>query len=395
MGALDGIRVLDAGLLVQGPQAAALMADLGADVIKVELPGFGDQARWIPVSAEDRRAPYFIGVNRGKRSFTVDLRKPEGKEVFLRLAETADVVISNFKGGTMDEWGLGYDAVSARNPRIIYATGTVFGPIGEDAGREGADLAGQAAGGLISTTGTDQGDPTPVGVTIADHIASQAMANGILAALIARGRTGKGQRVDVSLVGSQIWAQASEFTYWSLSGKQPGRANYGHPLLHAGYFIVPTKDGWIALIGVPPSLRKSFWECIGRPDLETHPEFGQMFYTLDIKLRLREVLAGIFPSRTTAEWCAALKAAGQRFAPVRSYADVAADPGMWENGYLATMDHPEWGPTTIPGTPIRLSETPSVPSTTVAELGQDTELLMLELGYDWDRITALRDAGAI
>lgn len=395
MGALDGIRVLDAGLLVQGPQAGMLLGDMGADVIKIELPGFGDQARWITVSPEDRRAPYFVGANRGKRSFTVDLRKPDGREVFLRLAETADVVISNFKGGTMDEWGLSYEAVSARNPRIIYATGTTFGPIGPDFDREGADLAGQAAGGLISTTGVDGGDPTPVGVTMADYIASQSMANGILAAIIARGTTGKGQRVDVSLVGSQIYAQASEYAYYGLSGKLPGRANYGHPLLHAGYFIVPTADGWMALIGVPPALRASFWEAVGRPDLATDERFSLMLYTKEIKQQLREVLAQEFPKRTTAEWSERLRAAGQRFAPVRNYADVAADPNMWSNGYLTELDHPEWGKVTTAGVPIRMSETPLVPGSFLAELGQNTEELMLELGYDWDQITELRDAGAI
>ena len=395
MGALEGIRVLDAGLLVQGPQAGALLADMGADVIKVELPGFGDQARWITVSPEDRRAPYFAGVNRGKRSFTVDLRVPEGRDVFLRLADTADVVISNFKGGTLDDWGLSYEQMSERNPRLIYATGTVFGPIGPEADREGADLAGQAAGGVISTTGVDGGDPTPVGITIADHIASQSMANGILAALIARQRTGRGQRVDVSLVGSQIWAQASEFAYFGLSGRQPGRANYGHPLLHAAYFIVPTADGWLALIGVPPALRAGFWDAVGRPDLADDPRFSQMLYTAQIKGDLHAILRQVFPARTTAEWCERLKAAGQRYAPVRSYADVVADQGMWDNGYLSTLDHPEWGKVTMPGTPIRLSDTPLVPGSFLAELGQDTELLLLELGYDWDQIEALRAARAI
>ncbi|MEY4371404.1 MAG: hypothetical protein RL219_173 [Actinomycetota bacterium] len=395
VGALDGIRVLDAGLLVQGPQAAALMSDMGADVIKVELPGFGDQARWISVSDTDRRAPYFIGANRGKRSVTIDLRKPEGREVFLRLAETADVIVSNFKGGTMDAWGLGYEDVAARNPRIVYATGTVFGPIGPDAEREGADLAGQAAGGLISTTGVDGGNPTPVGITIADFIASSTMANGILAALIARGRTGKGQRVDVSLVGSQIWAQASEYAYFGLSGQQPGRANFGHPLLHAAYFIVPTKDGWIALIGVPPALRESFWKCVERPELAEDPRFAQMLYTPEIKRDLQAELSKVFPRYTTAEWCERLRAAGQRFAPVRGYADVVADPNMWQNGYLSTLNHPEWGEVTMPGAPIRMSDTPMIPGQFVAELGQDTEIILTELGYDWDQITALRDAGAI
>lgn len=395
MGALDGIRVLDAGLLVQGPQAAALMADMGADVIKIELPGFGDQSRWIPVNMEDRRAPYYVALNRGKRSVSVDLRKPEGREVFLRLAETADVVISNFKGGTMDEWGLSYEAVSARNPRIIYATGTVFGPIGPDASREGADLAGQAAGGLISTTGVNGGEPTPVGVTIADFIASQAMANGILAALFARHTTGRGQRVDVSLVGSQIWAQASEYTSFGLSGEQPGRSNYGHPLIHAAYFIVPTKDGWLALIGVPLPLRPAFYQAINRPDLGTDERFAPGLYTPEIKAQLHAELRSVFPARTTAEWCAILRAAGQRYAPVRGYAEVMDDPQMWENGYLSVLKHPEWGDVRMPGTPIRMSETPLRPGETIAELGQDTEMVLMELGYEWEHVEALRASGAI
>ena len=138
MGALDGVRVLDAGLLIQGPQAAQTLADMGADVIKVELPGMGDQGRWIPIGPHDERAPYFIGNNRGKRSVTMDLRIPEGAEVFLKLVETADVVISNFKAGTLDEWGVGYEDAVKRNPRIIYGMGTTFGPAGPAAAREGA-----------------------------------------------------------------------------------------------------------------------------------------------------------------------------------------------------------------------------------------------------------------
>ena len=132
-GALDGITVLEAGLLVQGPQAAALLAQLGADVTKVELPGFGDQSRWLPISPTDLRSAYFMGCNRGKRSVTIDVRTPAGREVFLRLADRADVVITNFKPGTMDEWGLGYDVLAARNPALVYATGSAFGPIGPDA----------------------------------------------------------------------------------------------------------------------------------------------------------------------------------------------------------------------------------------------------------------------
>jgi crotonobetainyl-CoA:carnitine CoA-transferase CaiB-like acyl-CoA transferase len=372
-----------------------LLADMGADVIKIELPGFGDQARWIPLSSEDRRAPYFIGCNRGKRSITVDLRRPEGREVFLRLAETADVVIFNFKGGTVDEWGLGYEAVAARNARIVYATGTVFGPVGSDMAREGADLSGQAAGGIVMTTGVDGTDPSPIGVTIADHMASQSMSNGILAALFARERSGRGQRVDVSLVGSQIWGQSAEYAAFGMTGRQPGRSNYGHPLLHAAYFILPTKDGWIALIGIPPPLRQAFWQCVERPDLADDPRFAELLYTPEIRFQLHSILREIFPARTTGEWCERLRAAGQRFAPVRDYGQVVADANMWENGYLTTLEHPEWGPITMAGVPIRMSDTPLHPGTFLAELGQHTEEVLVEAGYSWDEIIALKDAAAI
>src|SRR3954447_1828408 len=184
-GALDGITVLEAGLLVQGPQAAALLAQLGADVIKVELPGFGDQSRWLPISPTDLRSAFYMGCNRSKRSVTIDVGAPAGRDVFLRLADRADVVISNFKPGTMDAWGLGYDVLAARNPGIVYATGSAFGPVGPDAHREGADLSAQAAGGLINATGTDDGEPTPVAVTIADHISSLNLVSGVLAAVLA------------------------------------------------------------------------------------------------------------------------------------------------------------------------------------------------------------------
>ncbi|MGI9622525.1 MAG: CaiB/BaiF CoA transferase family protein, partial [Acidimicrobiales bacterium] len=213
MRVLDGVRVLDLGVLVQAPQAAATLSDLGAEVIKIELPGIGDMSRVIPVSPpDDVRSAFFTASNRGKRSVTLDLRTEAGATAFRRLADNCDVVISNFKPGTMDDWGLGYDVLAETNPRLIWAAGSAFGHLGPDAEIEGADLAGQARGGLISTTGADGGDMTPAGVTIADHVASQNLANGIMAALIARGRTGRGQKVEVSLLGGQLFAQAAEYT---------------------------------------------------------------------------------------------------------------------------------------------------------------------------------------
>jgi crotonobetainyl-CoA:carnitine CoA-transferase CaiB-like acyl-CoA transferase len=392
VGALDDIRVVEAGLLVQGPQAAALLADWGAKVVKVELPNFGDQARWLPVKPGDTRSAYFTACNRGKRSLTTDIRTPQGREVFLRLAAQADVIVTNFTPGTMEGWGLGYEEVVARNPRIIYAAGSTFGPDGPSAEREGADLSGQAAGGLISTTGMNGGEPTPVGATLADHIASQNLVAGILAALLARGRTGRGQRVDTSLVGGQIWAQASEYTAYLLSGNVPGRANRGNPLIPGLYGIFPTANGWIAIVGVVGHARIRFYETIGRPDLSER--FGQVLYWDSEKAELFPILDEVFATRTTDEWCAVLSAAGLRHAPVRDYADVVADPSVWINGYLAKIEGPD-GEVNAVVPPVRFSETPAQPGALAPELGQHTEEVLLELGYSWDDIGRLRDDGAV
>jgi crotonobetainyl-CoA:carnitine CoA-transferase CaiB-like acyl-CoA transferase len=381
---------------VQGPQASALLAQLGADVVKIELPGFGDQSRWLPaLPPEELRSPYFWGCNRGKRSLALDLRVPAGREAFLRLADDADVVISNFKPGTMDAWGLGYEDVAARNPRIVYATGSTFGPVGPDAEREGADISAQAAGGLISATGRDDGEPTPVAVTIADHIASQNLVAGVLAALLARGRTGRGQRVDVSLLGGQIWAQASEYTYYFLTQRNPGRPNRGHPLIAGLYGIFPTSDGWLAITGVVLAKREDFYRRIGVPEVLADPRFAAPLLPMDAKLALFEIVAEALSRKTTVEWCASLHEGGHRFAPVRTYSQVAADPQAWENGYLARVPGPDGTDVELVGSPIRMSDTPTRVLAQVPELGQHTEEVLLEGGFTWDDITALRDAGAI
>jgi crotonobetainyl-CoA:carnitine CoA-transferase CaiB-like acyl-CoA transferase len=391
-GALEGIHVVEAGLLVQGPQAAATFREWGAEVVKVELPVFGDQSRWLPIEPGETRSGYFIGCNRGKRSVTVDLRRDEGREVFLRLAEWADVVITNFKPGTMEGWGLSYEEVAARNQRVVYATGSTFGPVGPDAAREGADLAAQAAGGLISTTGVAGGELTPVGVTIADHIASQNLVAGILAALLVRERTGRGQRVDTSLLGGQIWAQASEVTACLLLGRPAGRAGRGNPLVPGVYAIFPTADGWIAIVGVAGRARTRFYEVIGRPELAER--FPQLLYWEAEKGELFPLLDEVFVTRTTAEWCGLLEAAGLRYAPVRDHAEVVADPGAWENGYFRSVDGPS-GAERVVTVPVRFSETPGEPPAHAPELGQDTEGVLLEIGYEWDHIAELRDAEVI
>jgi CoA:oxalate CoA-transferase len=394
-GALEGLRVLDLGLLVQGPQAAQLLRDMGADVWKIELPALGDQGRWVPISMEDRRAPFFIGCNRGKRSITLDLRVPAGREVFLRMADAADVVISNFLPGTLDRWGLGYETLAARNPRIVFGTGSTFGPVGPDAGRKGADLAGQAAGGLIRSTGSGNGDAGPVGVTIADHLGSQNLANGVLAALLARERTGRGQKVEVSLLGGQIYAQASEYTYAFLTGRLPGPADGGHAAIPMIYGILPTADGQIAIVGVRVEERELFYQVVGRPDLHQEERFQVPVLSPPLRREIFDRLAETFVTRTTAAWEKILGDAGLRYAAVRDYLEVARDEGVYANGYLQKVDHPEYGELSMPGCPIRLSDTPAEPGKLAPELGQHTEELLLELGLEWDEIAKLREDGVI
>ena len=371
-----------------------MLADMGADVIKIELPGHGDQGRYIHVGSDDPRSAVYTACNRGKRSVALDLRHPRGAEIFKMLAKDADVFVSNFKPGTLEAWGIGYDDLAEINPGIICAQGSTFGPVGPDAEREGADLAGQAAGGLISTIGRDQDPPSPVGVFIADHIASLNLAAGVLAALHARNGTGRGQRVDASLLGGQIWAQATEFTHLMLTGEPATRANDGHSLIKGVYGIFETADGWIAIPGVPPHARDAFFIALDRPDL-----------TLDDRLQgvavhdafdwLRDQLVAAFKAQPTEYWCRVLHEAGVRYAPVRDHRQVLADHGAWDNGYFAERGNAEGGPVQVVGAPIRMSGTPLKPGATAPNLGAHTEEVLREVGIGDAELAVLRERRTI
>ncbi len=394
-GALDGIRVLDFSIVVQGPQCAAMLADLGADVVKVERKDFGDLSRLIPISREDRRSAYFFACNRGKRSLALDVTTAAGLEVALKMVETADVLVSGFAPGVMERLGLSYDVCAAINPRIVYATGSGLGPLGPDGFRKGVDLVGQAVGGLISTTGQDGEFPTPVGAVIADSAGGMTMVAGILAALFFRERTGKGQRVDGSLLGGQIWQQASELSYTLIGGRNSERANRGHAFLHAVYRVFETKDGHLVMAGVTERERPGFFRALGYPELADDARFASATGLGANLQELFTIVEPIFRERTTAEWVARLSAEKQRFAPVNDYRAVAEYEQAYANGYLRRVEHPEWGPISIVGNPIAMSETPAEPGITAPELGQHTEAVLLEAGYTWEDMERLRERGAI
>jgi formyl-CoA transferase/CoA:oxalate CoA-transferase len=215
-----------------------------------------------------------------------------------------------------------------------------------------------------------------------------------LAALFAREKTGRGQRVDVSLLGGQIWMQATEYTHYFLTGELAGKSNGGHPLVHALYGVFPTSDGAIAMAGCPEHLWEGLCRAIERPDWVDHPRFNTYFTTKEISAEMREEFLPIFSQRTTDEWVVRLEAEAQRFAPVRSHDQVAADPQSYANGYIVEFDHPDWGTTNFVGCPIQMSDTPTRFGTDVPELGQETEIVLVEAGYDWEELEDLRARGA-
>jgi formyl-CoA transferase/CoA:oxalate CoA-transferase len=359
----------------------------------VELPEMGDLGRVIPVSEDDSRSPYYEACNRGKRSVSLDLRTAGGKRAIERLVAAADVLIHNFVPGTMEAWGLSYEELSAINPRLIYATGSSFGPIGENSTREGADMTGQSEGGLMFATRIAGSPPIINGVVIADHVGCQNMVAGVLAALLHREKTGVGQRVDVSLVGGMIYAQASELTYTLLTGRNPERSHSGHPIIPTLLHTVEAADGWIhVLSGTGPGW-PAFADALGRPDLAGDERFLALTLSAGARAELVAIIDDVFPSKTLSEWEAILDNIGVRYGLVRDYETIVNDASLYENGYLRQVEHPE-GPRSVIGTPIRMSATPLSPGAVAPELGQHTEEVLLEHGFTWDDIDALRNEGA-
>ena len=394
-GLLDGVKVIDAGLLVQGPQCAAYLGHLGAEVIKIELPNFGDQSRYILLGPTDFRSAYYAACNRGKKSVTLDLRTEQGSAILKRLVEDADVLVSNFKPGTLEEWGLGYEDLEKVNPRLIWAAGSTFGPTGPDSHREGADLAAQCAGGLVSTTGSDGEAPSPVGVTIADHIGALNMACGILAALHARATTGKGQKVEVSLLGGQIWAQASEFTHYLMTEQVPGRSNFGHPLILGTYRIFETADGWLGLIGVPPDTFDDFLISMERTDLLLDARFHEPGYSPEKRNWFNGELATTFKTRSTESWCKRFAEIGVRYAPVNDYAATAQDEGVKANGYIQDLDEFNGSKESAVAPPLHLNDSPLQVGGTVPQLGEHTNEILEGLGLTAEEIETLRDENVV
>ncbi|MBI1885933.1 MAG: CoA transferase [Chloroflexi bacterium] len=395
-GPLEGIRVLDFTIAQQGPYATLLMADMGAEVIKVEQPGHGEIGRVLAVDRESRVSCYFLAINRGKKSLTVDLKKEKGRELVLRLARDCDVVVHNFRPGVMEKLGLGYDEFRGANPRIIYASASAFGTRGPLGRKPGNDILAQAVSGLVSVTGENDGShPLPTGVAIADHVGAVTLALGILAALLHRERTGEGQQVEASLLGSMVAAQSWELTHYLVTRQLPGRAGRGHHHLPLLWQVYTTADGYMAIGGLYPHRWPDFCAAIDWPDLAGDERFESLGNRIRNRDELNRLLDGHFARRPAAEWLKRLEAADIFCAPVHDYEQVATDPQNRENEYLVPLRHPQLGDITVVGSPIRFSATPAEIREADPALGQHTDEVLQGFGYSAEEIERLRREGVL
>ena len=400
-GALAGVRVIEIAQEIQGPYAALLLADLGADVIKLEVPKTGDLSRYmrlrfvVPDAEHAEFSPYFLAMNRGKRSVTLDLKNPAGRAAAARMLERADVLLTTYRPGVLDRLGLGWAELSRRNPRLIYAAGSSWGPRGPWRERPSRDTLAQAASGLMAKTGPEEGAPQPAGAMLADHSGALSLALGVVAALYARERSGRGQTVDASIFGTLLALQAFEFGYASISGVETPRAGRGHQFLRGAWGAFRTRDGWLCLAGVDDKRWPAFCRILGIEHLRADPSLEASAGRNYAGDKLRDVLDQAFPARDTADWLERLSAADVLVGPVLAYTDIARLEQARTNGYVTQIEQPEVGTVHMVGNPLQLGATPVETTRPAPELGQHTEEVLLELGFDWDAIGKLRDTGAI
>jgi crotonobetainyl-CoA:carnitine CoA-transferase CaiB-like acyl-CoA transferase len=402
-GPLTGIRIIDWTIWQQGPVATQMLADLGAEVIKIEERDKGDPGRGIVAVAgastgKSGRNFYFEANNKHKQSIALDLKRPEAREIVYRLAAKSDVFVQNFRKGVAARLGLGYPAMRAHNDRLIYASASGYGPEGPDSGEPSFDYLGQARSGIMNATGVDGDAPNYIYGGIADQMGAVMLAYGILAALLARERYGVGQEVDASHLGSMMTLQGLNVASRTIHGKEFNRnprANAFNPLWNH-YRCADGK--WLCLGMLQPDRYwKDFCTTLGRADLITDPRFAEMRTRGHNAAEVIKIFDEIFATRTRDEWMRALKAGGDFiYTVVNSVSDLPDDPQVKANGYVVDYEHPELGTTRLLGIPVKLSETPGDPRGHAPELGEHTEAIMTGmLGYTWDDIARLRDANVI
>lgn len=404
---LEGIRILDFTIMMQGPHGTMMLGDLGAEIIKVERParlggpsgrvderyglhgGYGknpEENTWY--------ASAFLAHNRNKKSLTVDLKAPQGREIILRLVERCHLVYENFRPGAMDRLGLGYENCRRVHPSIIYVSATGFGPDGPYAHRPGQDLIAQALSGLSVMNAPAGGRPTPVAMSLSDLLGAIYGAYGVLAALYHWQRTGEGQRVNVCLLDSSIAALSEVAVHFLNTGAEPDRGSEMHacPFIPTPYGVYKTKDGYLTISGAQtvPALSK----VLGLPNLAEDPRFDTFWKRVNNRAAMDAVIEEALSTKTTAEWMEAMEKADLWAAPVNTFPEAFRDPQVLHNDMVLTVDSPI-GPLKMPGFPYKLSKTPAQLRLPPPLLGQHTEEILRAAGYSAAEIQTFREAEVI
>jgi crotonobetainyl-CoA:carnitine CoA-transferase CaiB-like acyl-CoA transferase len=403
-GALDGVKVLDMSRVVAGPLAAQTLADLGADVIKIERPEGGDDLRtlgppWIEGADGREESTYFQTVNRGKRSMTLDFATPQGAEILKRLAAGSDVLIENFRARTLDRYGLGYDELSRINPALIYCSITGFGQDGPYSDRSGYDYLVQAMGGQMAVTGLPDGQvgagPMRVGVPIADISAGNNAAIAILAALIHRGRTGRGQHIDIALYDSQVALLLNSLGAWLNTRSPLPKTGNDHPTaVPNGVF--PVADGYVLIATFNDREFGRLADVLGRPEWRSDPRYARSRDRLANRKTLMTEMAEALSAHGRQHWMRQLNAAKVSCGPINDMQDIEADPQLAERGMFVTLSHPEMGDVRIVGSPLKLSESPVGYRRAPPLAGEHTdEILGERLALTAEAIQALKQAKII
>jgi len=393
---LDDVTILDLTWVLSGPYASMVLCDLGADVIKVERPPWGDIAR-TSGPYQNGWSGYFFSVNRGKRSLAIDLREEEGRELFRRLAEKVDVVMENFTPGTMERLGIGYATLAARNPRLIFASTSGFGQTGPYRERPALDIVIQAMGGIMSITGEPGGAPVRPGASLGDISAGMFTAVGILAALHERERSGKGQMIDISMLDSQVAVLENAVMRYFVTGKAPGPLGTRHPSA-TPFQAFPTADGYfvIALSFGTENQWELLCGALGLPELLDDPRFTTSPRRTMHHAALEPILVAAFRQRTTAEWLAELGAMGIPCGPINTIPQVVNDPQVRARGMIREVTQTRAGTIKIANTPVNMSRSETGIKGPPPEFGQDTcDVLQQLLALTDDEIAGLEARGIV
>ncbi len=391
--ALTGVRVLDLTGALSGPYCTLILADLGAEVIKIEPPE-GDIFRNIGPYYQGEWSGYFVAVNRNKRGIVLNLKTQAGREAFYDLVRISDVVLDNYRPGVLQRLRIDYPILSEINPRVITCSVTGFGSTGSYKHRAAFDLCVQAAGGILSVTGQEDGDLAKVGTPIGDLAAGQFAAIGILAALAERSVSGRGQQVDVSMFDCQVSLLAYWVPWYFLSGVVPKPLGTGHLGItpHGAY---RTKDGQIAMVIGSQKFWAQLCQILGVPDMATEPRFENAKKRRANRHELKQIVEEILSSGTTAEWMARMEEVGIPAAPVNTLDKTFAEPIIKERNMVVAVKQPRAGEVHMAGNPIKMSRTPGEEFTSTPALGEHTrEVLTSLLGYSAERVQQLLDAGA-